>query len=120
LNVGPTADGKTPDLQRQRLRGLADWLAVNGEAIFDCHPWSVADGIDLRYTQKDGALYAILLATPSSEILTIEHYQGGQPRMVHLLGLDSPLPFECQADRLTVHLPASLPPSPAYAVKIVS
>ncbi len=125
LNVGPTADGKIPDLQRQRLLGLADWLTINGEAIFDSRPWIVpdgktADGIELRYTQKDGALYAILLATPSSEILTIEHYQGGQPRTVHLLGSDSPLRFEYQADRLSVHLPANLPPSPAYTVKIVS
>jgi len=125
LNVGPTADGRIPDLQRQRLFGLADWLKINGEAIFDSRPWRVAvgktaDGIELRYTQKDEALYAILLATPSSEILTIEHYQGGQPRTLHLLGSDSPLRFEYQADRLTVHLPANLPPSPAYTVKIVS
>ena len=69
LNVGPMADGAIPELQRERLLGLGRWLDVNGEAIFDTHPWITAesrtgDGIDVRFTQKGDSLYAILLDTP--------------------------------------------------------
>ena len=71
LNIGPMADGTIPELQMRRLDGLGDWLATNGEAIFDTRPWHVADGataegIGVRYTHKDDTLFAIVLGTPSA------------------------------------------------------
>lgn len=38
LNVGPTADGKIPLIQQERLKDLGDWLKVNGEAIYETRP----------------------------------------------------------------------------------
>ncbi|TNM64337.1 alpha-L-fucosidase [Streptomyces sp. NP160] len=38
LNVGPDAAGRVPELQRQCLEGLADWMAVNGRAVHDTRP----------------------------------------------------------------------------------
>ena len=38
LNVGPTAAGRIPDVQRRALTGLAGWMQVNGEAVHDAHP----------------------------------------------------------------------------------
>lgn len=35
LNVGPTADGRIPTLQQERLRDIGRWMKVNGEAIYD-------------------------------------------------------------------------------------
>ena len=40
LNVGPTADGKIPLLQQERLKDLGDWLKINGEAIYETRPFS--------------------------------------------------------------------------------
>lgn len=40
LNVGPYADGTIPLIQQERLSSLGKWLKINGEAIFDSHPWS--------------------------------------------------------------------------------
>lgn len=39
LNVGPSADGKIPLLQQERLLALGDWLKVNGEAIYGSRPY---------------------------------------------------------------------------------
>ncbi|MGQ7297781.1 alpha-L-fucosidase [Quadrisphaera sp. KR29] len=33
LDVGPTASGRIPELQRRCLEGLADWMAVNSAAV---------------------------------------------------------------------------------------
>lgn len=35
LNVGPTADGRIPTLQQERLRDIGRWMRVNGEAIYE-------------------------------------------------------------------------------------
>ena len=40
LNVGPTADGKIPLIQQERLKDLGDWLKINGEAIYKTRPFS--------------------------------------------------------------------------------
>ena len=40
LNVGPAADGKIPMLQQERLKDLGDWLAINGEAIYETRPYT--------------------------------------------------------------------------------
>ncbi|MHA2038171.1 MAG: alpha-L-fucosidase, partial [Promethearchaeota archaeon] len=66
LNVGPTADGKIPEIQEMRLLDLGEWLDVNGEAIFGTRPWKRAEGITtedipIRFTQKEEIIYAILM-----------------------------------------------------------
>ena len=39
LNVGPKADGTLPEGDKKILRDLADWMAVNREAIHGAKVW---------------------------------------------------------------------------------
>ena len=39
LNVGPSADGKIPLLQQERLLDLGEWLKINGMAIYGTRPY---------------------------------------------------------------------------------
>lgn len=72
LNVGPRADGTIPDLQRERLTALGEWLDTNGVAIFGTRPWAVAEDrssdVPVRYTWRDGTLYATALEWPGEEV----------------------------------------------------
>lgn len=93
LNIGPRADGTIPELQQQRLRDVGAWLDVNGEAVYGTtyynHAEDPVSDVPVRYTTKDGALYAIALAWPG-EALRLD---GGLPfdhsTTVRLLGSDA-------------------------------
>lgn len=72
LNVGPRADGTIPEIQRDRLRALGEWLDANGEAIFGTRPWTVAEddgaAVEVRYTHRDGDLFAVALEWPDGDL----------------------------------------------------
>jgi alpha-L-fucosidase len=39
LDIGPTADGRIPVIQQERLVQIGRWLKTNGEAIYGTRPW---------------------------------------------------------------------------------
>lgn len=39
INVGPSADGKIPLLQQERIEELGKWIKINEEAIYASTPW---------------------------------------------------------------------------------
>lgn len=55
LNIGPDPDGVIPFEQTRRLRELALWMFVNGEAIFDVRPWLVSNEGSLWFTRAKDA-----------------------------------------------------------------
>jgi alpha-L-fucosidase len=65
LNVGPTADGRIPDVQRRALEDLARWMAVNRAAVHDTRPVESrsaepADDPWVRWTAGDGVVWAVI------------------------------------------------------------
>jgi alpha-L-fucosidase len=123
LNVGPTGDGTIPFVQARRLLALGWWLCVNGDALFGSRPWSSAegatsDGLDVRYTTRDGALYAVVLGTPARagvELLGIEPPDGAH---VELLGRVETLPWTRTSRGVAVELPGRPPPGPAITLRV--
>lgn len=93
IGVGPMADGTVPEHQRRRLLELGEWLSVNGEAIYGSRPWHSAEGITkegvrLRFTQKEEALYVILLGKPERKEITIKNLYPPKDAEIQLLGYD--------------------------------
>jgi alpha-L-fucosidase len=66
LNVGPKPNGELPIEQESRLREVALWHAVSGEAIHNTRPWVVAREENVWFTKKKDAntVYAFLTRLP--------------------------------------------------------
>lgn len=142
MNIGPRSDGTIPEQVQQVLLDVGAWLSVNGEAIYGTRPWrtygegqtKVAAGSfhdtdvanykpeDFRFTTKGDVLYVIGLAWPANGeavVRALAANVGSEPvASVALLGGDSSLRFEQQADGLHVHLPAQPPAKYAYALRV--
>lgn len=64
LNVGPTADGRIPVIQQQRLYDIGEWLKVNGDSIYSTTSSKVfnSGNSNIYFTQDKGGkdVYCIL------------------------------------------------------------
>jgi alpha-L-fucosidase len=144
LNVGPRPDGTIPEAECDLLRAIGRWLAANGESIYGTRPWKVYGegptrvvggmfqeakrtpftGADVRFTQKDGALYAILLGLPEGGEAVI--YSLGSNLALYpaefgrvtLLSTGEPLEWRREAGALRVMLPEEKAGEVATVLKI--
>ena len=121
LNVGPKADGTIPELMKDRLRDVGEWLNTNGEAIYGTTYWETFGEEDIRITKKgDHTLYAIALNWPE-ESLTISSFSDlseSQIESISLLGSDESIDWSVSSEGMTIQPPEEKPCEHAFAFKI--
>jgi alpha-L-fucosidase len=78
LNIGPKPDGTIAAEQDARLREIALWNFVNGEAIREVRPWVVTNEKNVWFTKRKegGTVYAF--------ITNEEHWRLGEPKTITL------------------------------------
>jgi len=119
LDIGPAADGRIPVIMEERLLQLGAFLKTNGEAIYGARRWRETGEADrVRYTTRDGAVYAIVLGWPGKVVVLKAPKPGGAAR-VSLLGAPGPVRFSRLDAGLRIEVPETLAPGAyAYAFKL--
>ncbi|HEX3358244.1 MAG TPA: alpha-L-fucosidase [Tepidisphaeraceae bacterium] len=131
LNLSPKSDGTIPREQQETLLEIGKWLDINGEAIYGTHSWikfgesAGRNGgeLNLRFTAKPDALYAILIGNWPKEQVEItslgsDQNMDGKITSVTMLGHDGLLDFTQDAGGLKIKLPNTAPCQYAYILKI--
>jgi alpha-L-fucosidase len=121
LNVGPRGeDAGIPEPQLERLGWLASFTARSGEALFGTRPWrraegTTAEGVPVRFTQKAGTLYALLLGRPPGDSVTLRDV--ALPARARLVGGGSVACAAAGPD-LVCRFSGPLPGEPAHALAL--
>jgi alpha-L-fucosidase len=129
LNIGPDKDGVIPRQAQEILLAMGKWLSAEGDSIYGTRPWKVygegptktAAGAfkdtdtkpytasDIRFTTKNGSLYAIALATPADGTIHIKSlakrakYAPATITNVSRPGSGGKVTFEQTGSGLTIH-----------------
>ena len=136
LSVPVRGDGTIDADEEHVLDDLAAWFAVNGPAVYGTRPWAIygegptrVGGVmfgeeraapftadDVRFTTRDGMLYALLLGWPDRGAITLRalaegspHAPGAAVERVELVAGGGPLAHRRDAAGLTVTLPERRP-----------
>jgi alpha-L-fucosidase len=144
LNVVQTPEG---DLEPDMLRILDEvgvWTAVNGEGIYGTRPWKIFgeksaeakavkpgrfnenyqfNAKDIRFTTKEGILYAFCLGTPTEDILINSlgknsKYPDNPVASVKMLGSDLKLRWTQNESGMVIKKPSKFPGWQVIAFKI--
>jgi len=141
MNVALRGDGTLPENQAAYLVAFGDFLKTCGEGIYGTRPWKtfgegplkMKDGRqgenhrnfsqqDIRFTTKDGTLYAFVLAPPSEDIVIKTLAAGGlleeEIASVELMESDEKIHWKRSPDGLVIRLPKALPPHPVIGFKL--
>lgn len=134
LSIPVRGDGSIDEKERAFLTEFKAWLDVHGEAIFGSRPWKIygeGDVVttngdfhaneklqsalgekDIRFTQKNGKLYAFVLGFPSTKEVVIKalgkkspHMNGKRVRNVRMLGTSQKVNFRQTNENLTITMP---------------
>ena len=136
LNILQRPDGTIDDDAEYILRELADWFAVNSEAVYGTRPWRVfgegetrvkIEGFredktewtrsDYRFVQKDGAVYAFMMGIKPGETAVLRSFADVDVHSVTLLGVGE-LPFIKEFGVISLPMPEKLPTKYTPVLKI--
>jgi alpha-L-fucosidase len=109
LDVGPTADGRIPAIQQQRLLDMGKWLDVNGEAIYHTKTWKGSaenETENIYFTKKGNDLFVLCTEFPKGPIEVKGIKKAGA---VTMLGFDGIVKSRKRGNALIINIPIITP-----------
>ena len=145
LNIPLKGDGSMDDKEARVLQGIADWMDVNKESIFDTRPWRIfgegpaADAVnpisaqgfnegkikftgkDLRFNKKGDILYVTALGVPDGKVAVKNLGTMRESAMIskiELLGSKEKIKWKQSAEELGIEKPRNTPNQIAFVFKV--
>ncbi len=109
LDIGPTADGRIPVIQQQRLLDIGNWLRINGDAIYGTRKWEGANENvqkNMYFTQKGDDLFVIFTEFPGKSFAVNGIKKTGN---VRLLGVEGAVKAKKSGNKLVISTPEISP-----------
>jgi len=110
LNVGPTPEGTIQPEFQERLRGIGEWLKVNGDSIYGTKYGPLQDLTYGRTTAKGNSVYVHVFEWPKDKKLEVPDL-GTRVAKVTLLAGGQRLHFEPVGNGVSIEVPAQAPDS---------
>ena len=116
------------DVNSEGIHGSSAWdvwgegkVVMAGGNLNESHARTPYTGKDIRFTAKNGAVYAYLMAWPADGMATVRSLAtpAGKVTGVSLLGCPEQLRWEQTDTGLVVHLPVHKVGKFAYGLKVV-
>lgn len=117
LNVGPSPKGDFAPEAYARMRDIAAWMSINGEAIYNTRPIAPYKQGKIALTSlSEGTVYAIYMADenePLPATITIDGITPANDAKVSLLGYDKELSWKRTASGFSVDIPEAFRNEPS-------
>jgi alpha-L-fucosidase len=144
LNIPVRGDGTIDDKEVSVLEGIAAWMDINKESIYDTRPWKVfgegpsveqinpmnGPGFnegkikysdkDIRFNQKGNFVYATVMGVPMNKvsIKSLGNSKKVKIKNVEILGSDEKLSWKQDSGYLVIEKPKIIPNEIAVVFKI--
>lgn len=120
LNIGPQADGELPATALDRLKGMGEWMKVNGESIRGCGPGPIKEqdwGVTTAPLSEGEIFYLHLFKDPGSAIVVPV---GKKVKVLSVTSLNdgSAATFKKDGDKLFVTISGNIPLDSDYVLKV--
>ncbi|MCL3781416.1 alpha-L-fucosidase [Prolixibacteraceae bacterium JC049] len=107
MNVPMSPRGKHDPLAVETLKEVGDWMAINGEAIYESNPWKKFGNGKIRYTRNGNTVYVCVPDKELDKKLNLEDF-GAETVTVKsciLLGVDEKVDWNQGKNELTINVP---------------
>jgi alpha-L-fucosidase len=144
INVVQTPEGDLEPDMLNILDGIGTWMAANSEGIYGTRPWKTYgekspeqkafkpgrfdenykfNAKDIRFTTKDGYLYAYCLGTPTADVVIKylakgSKFESAPVASVKMLGSDQKIRFTQNETGLVIKKPSKMPAWQVIGFKI--
>ncbi|MBQ6253835.1 MAG: alpha-L-fucosidase [Bacteroidales bacterium] len=122
LNIGPQADGRLPDAALERLKGIGEWMKVNGESIKGCGPGPVEKqewGVSTAPIEGGKTFYLHVFKSPGA-VIEIPTAKKTRIKSVTALADGSALAIKKVGERLFITLPADIQDGSDYVIAVTA
>jgi alpha-L-fucosidase len=145
LNIPVRGDGTIDEREVTVLEGIAAWMDINKESIFDTRPWKVYgegpsietinpikeqgfnegkikyDAKDIRFNQKGNILYATVMGVPTDNVSlkSLTEKDITKIKNIEMLGSKEKLSWKLDSGSLVIEKPKTIPNNIAVVFKII-